>query len=241
MQYSVATSISTILFASTLTSALVIPRQAASTVTVQFKTGDGDSSIQQTLASGKLVTTTSTGDAIRPAVNGQIVDAGDKCQFFSDAKGANKLGGVLSSDDTDPVQFTDASDGSTASVASDAVTLGSVCCASAGQFDSLCGSLGSGSDNTGASSAFPVLIQISGLSEQATQGEIVADGKPHALEAPLIGTDALTASIVHTHKAVKCQAADANGNNLGGEFEVGTDADFGVSTGVTVATVACTA
>lgn len=288
MQYSIATAITTILFASTLSSAAAVPRQAGSTVIVQFRNGDGDSSVQQTFAAGKLVTTTVDGLPITRAVNGEIVDSGDKCQFFSDAKGTQKIGGVLSSTDSNAVQFTDASTGGTGSVASQAVTLGSVFCASAAQFDSQSGTPSSASTSTSTSTSvsapsassqdtifpglttdnspsatepdtifpsltsvsipsastkagiFPVLIQINGLGEQASQGDILADGTPYALSAPLVGSDALSASIVHTHKAVECQAADAQGNALGGQFASGVDADFGVSTGVTVATITCT-
>ncbi|KAF2104147.1 hypothetical protein NA57DRAFT_50992 [Rhizodiscina lignyota] len=224
MQYSIATAITTILLASTFTFAApaAVPRAASTTINIQEKTGDGDESIQQTIVSnGKLQTTQTNGIGLGSAVNALVVDSGFTCQAFSDAKGATKLGSTF--DSTTTASFTDASDGEVDSNASAAVAIGSVCCDTTALFASTCGKLGSGSGS--GSDVFPVTIQIDGLDELATQGDIVADGKPHALTAPLEGQDALSVSIVHTHEAVNCEAL-GNKNAKLGAFSVGKDATF---------------
>lgn len=215
MQYSFATAISTILLASTLTSAIVIPKP---TINIQLKTGDGDASIQETIVVGSLQTKQTNGLVLGKAVNAEVVDAGFTCQMFSDAKGTKKLGSTF--DSTTTASFTAASDGSTASQADDAVTLGSICCASTALFPSVCGKLGS-SKNT----FFDLRIQIDGGDELATQGEVLANGFPQKLEAPLIGEGALSVSIVQTPSNVECQAFYRH-KKVGASFNKATEVDF---------------
>jgi len=251
MQYSIATAISTIILASTLTSAAAVPK-LPTTINIQIKTGSGDASTQDQIAVGSLQTTQSTKLPLGSGVNAQVVDSGFTCQVFSDAKGAKKLGPTFTDDNQNPASFTDASDGEVDSDISAAVLLGSICCAPTAQFQALCGKLGSGSgasassgiNNSGSgkaagSDAFSVRIQIDGLSELATQGEILADGKRHALTAPLIGEGATSVQINEAPKgtSVQCDAFDKAGKKLGA-FAIGKDASFSPN-GVTIETIAC--
>lgn len=249
MQYSIATAISTILLASTLTSAAAVPK-APTTINIQIKTGSGDASTQDQITVGSLQTTQSTKLPLGSGVNAQVVDSGFTCQVFSDAKGTKKLGPTFTDDNQNPASFTDASDGEVDSDISAAVPLGSICCAPTAQFQALCGKLGSGSgaasgiNNSGSgkaagTDAFAVRIQINGLSELATQGEVLADGKRHALTAPLIGEGATSVQINEAPKGTKvqCDAFDKAGKKLGA-FAVGKDASFSPN-GVTIETIAC--
>jgi hypothetical protein len=116
-----------------------------------------------------------------------------------------------------------------------AVPIGSYCCAPTAQFQKVCGKFGAGKVDNGKGSkkginngsngaaagnanadAFNVRIQINGAdAELATQGEILANGKPQALSAPLIGEDSIGASIVTSDKPAECTAFDKNGKKLG--------------------------
>jgi len=259
MQYSIATAISTILVASSLTAAVAIPQQAAAITEadLQVADGNGDGSFGRAIDSkdfGKVVVRASDGQDLNGVAVG-LSTQGVTCQIF-DPKSLQPLSAFkpFTFETSGKIAFGQhGSDGSTASNAADAIDI-ALCCDLSGKFASTCGKpqgsgkgVNNGSNGGAAGStqkALPVEMLFRGLSELAFPETVLADGKPHAIGAtPIGGIEDI--SITKQHTAVQCMVF----SDLAGKHQVGNTfnviknkvqfTDFHVDTAVTVGSIAC--
>jgi hypothetical protein len=207
-----------------LATALPLSSRQANTIQVQIKTGDGDASIQITVTLDQLFTTP------QQAVAASIDDPTAICQAFSDSAATEPLGAPFTA--ANGVTFVN--DGSTASVASDAITIGAFLCSSSSsklQADeaktvnsgSSSSSPSSSSSSSSSGNGVTVTIELEQSADQFVQGQVPADGSVFLTAGTNFGTLGLDFNIVAAQGAdvnkIKCQAFyDTSATIIAGTF-----------------------
>ena len=208
----------TIALVTTVSCALPLHARQADTIQVSIKTGDGDSSIQITVTLDTLFTTP------QQAVEASISDPTAVCQAFSDSAATTPLGASFNA--TTDVTFVN--DGSTGSVASEAVTVGAFLCSSSVSAllgdESKTTTSSSSSSSSSTLSGATVTIELEQSADQFVQGTVPADGSIFLTAGTQFGTLGLDFNIVDASEGtdvnqVTCQAFyDAAATVIAGTF-----------------------
>ena len=183
-----------------------------SSVTIDIKTGDGDSA---TTLSVNLDQVTATSGLTSQAVAASISTPGVFCQAFADAVATNTIGNVFSLGSD--ASFSSTSNGDTASQASDAVTIAAYLCSNsqagvAPKTSSSTGTNNQGSGSTGGSSSSSgsVHVQFEQSADQFVQTDIPLDNSLFPTKGSFLGDMGLDLSLVSASGAdlskVSCQA-----------------------------------
>jgi hypothetical protein len=195
------------LFTSLATAGPLFSRRA-DTIQVQIKTGDGDASIQVTVTLDQLFTTP------QQAVAASVNDPTAVCQAFNDSAATQPLGAPFTA--ANGAIFVN--DGSTASVASDAITIGAFLCSSSmsklladeAKITTPGSSSSSPSSPSSSGSGATVRIELEQSADQFVQGEVPADGSIFLTAGTNFGTLGLDFNIVEAQgvdvNKIKCQA-----------------------------------
>jgi hypothetical protein len=209
-----------------LANALPLQSRQANTIQISIKTGDGDASVQISVTLDQLFTTP------QQAVAASIFDPTAVCQAFSDSAATKPLGAPFNA--ANGVTFVN--DGSVASVASDAITVGAFLCSSSSSklladetktmtsgSSSTSSSSSSSSSSTSSSSTATVTIELEQSADQFVQGTVPANGSIFLTAGTNFGTLGLDFNIVAAQGAnvnnVKCQAFyDTSATIIAGTF-----------------------
>lgn len=194
------------------------------TIIISIKTGDGDSSTQVQVTPDVLFTTPTT------AVAASLDDSSSICQAFSDSAATKPLGAPF----TGAAAANFVNDGSTASVAADAITIGAFLCSTSASslladeaktMTSTSSTTSSAPPTTSSSSGGNVVvtIQLEQSADQFVQGSVPGDGSTFLTAGTNFGTLGLDFEIVDATGAdpnkIKCQAYwDTAATTVAGTF-----------------------
>lgn len=192
----------------TLSMAAPLDSRATDTATIVLQTGDGDTTIQLSVALDKVVSTADKAFASR-GVAAEVLQAGPVCQAFSDNAATKLLGSPFSSATT--AHFTTVSTGGVGSLASQALPIGAfLCSASAPGLEKDIAKLTKAVQAAPHPVAAIARLEVEIEADTFIQDEVKADGKIFLTANTRFGTHAIRASVNSATGAdarkVSCQA-----------------------------------